>query len=389
MRKEEILIVEDDLVSASIIKKILASKGFTSCVVVPNSREAIAYTEKSAPDLILMDILLNDNIDGIETAAIIRSKSDIPVIYMTSDSSEETIQRAKITEPFGYLVKPVSEKTLITNIELTLQKQYSLNKKILETLKKMNDELETKVKIRTEELLKKNEQLEKEIIQRRLAEEELKKSERLATIGRMSAILAHEIRNPLNSIRINTDILTEKQEIQEAGQRRLQIIQKEVNRLDTLVKEVLQYSRQTNLVITEFNLFNLIDNIYHQLSGVFKEKNIVFKNDLKSFDVSGDSEKLKQVFLNMIINSIEAITGNGIIEIFEEQDSKEVHIYIKDNGGGIQFPEKIFEPFTTTKSTGTGLGLSISQNIIEQHKGKIKLISSNKGETIFCVSLKK
>jgi len=78
--------------------------------------------EKSKPDLILMDIYLKDETDGIETAAIIRNKHDIPIIYLTSDSSHETIQRAKITEPFGYLVKPVSEDILLTNVELTLQK---------------------------------------------------------------------------------------------------------------------------------------------------------------------------------------------------------------------------------------------------------------------------
>jgi signal transduction histidine kinase len=387
MKKAEILIVEDDILTANVIQKYLTKNGYDVTGIAPNADETFKEVEREKPDLILMDIFLRNSIDGIEIAGKIKEKFDIPIIYLTADSSEATIARAKITEPFGYLVKPVDSKILITNVELTIQKQLSHNNKILEALRIKNDELEQKVKERTSELIAMNEELKVEIRQRKLAEEALKKAERLATIGKMSAVLAHEIRNPLNSIKINADILLETLELPENKKRRLQIMQKEVNRLDNLVKEVLLYSRQVNLVLTEFNLYNLIENTISQLKPHFEEKKINLRNKIDKINIKGDSEKLKQVFLNLILNAVDAVPNDGLIEFTSESNDGIMNIFVKDNGCGIQDSEKVFEPFFTTKNLGTGLGLPISQNIIEQHSGTIKVIKSTEGETVFCITI--
>ena len=388
MKKADILIVEDDVLTATVLQKYLLRCDYNVLPIAANASTALKLVEANKPDLILMDIFLKDSIDGIEIVKLLKNQYDIPVIYLTADSSEETIQRAKITEPFGYLVKPVDNKTLITNVELTLQKQLSYNHKLLEALRKANDELEQRVKERTTELSTKNLELLNEIKHRKLAEEALRKAERLATIGRMSAVLAHEIRNPLNSIKINSDILLESLELPENKKRRLQIIQKEVNRLDRLVKEVLLFSRQSELVYSEFNIFNLIENISAQFKPSFDEKQIKFINSTGNITIKGDAEKLKQVFLNLILNSYDAVKEQGIIEISSEnKKDNTLHLYIKDNGCGIQNTDKLFEPFFTSKSQGTGLGLPISQNIIEQHSGTLKLMSSQPGETIFDLTL--
>lgn len=387
MKKAEILIVEDDILTASVIQKYLTKNGYDVLGIAPNATRAFEEIKKAKPDLILMDIFLRDSIDGIEIAKMVKEKYDIPVIYLTADSSETTIDRAKITEPFGYLVKPVDSKILITNVELTIQKQLSHNNKILETLRIKNDELEKKVKERTSELMAMNEELKSEIKQRKLAEEALKKAERLATIGKMSAVLAHEIRNPLNSIKINADILFETLDLTENKRRRLQIMQKEINRLDNLVKEVLLYSRQVNLVFTEFNIYNLVENIITQLKPHFEEKRIELKNNLHKINIKGDSEKLKQVFINLILNAVDAVPDGGFIEFYSEDGNEKFDIFVKDNGCGINDAEKIFEPFFTTKNLGTGLGLPISQNIIEQHSGNMSVLHSKAGETVFCISL--
>ena len=97
MKNEEILIVEDDILAATIIKKILLKKNYRVPKSISTSYEAIEYVNNSQPDLILMDIFLKDEVDGITAAKKIREKYDIPIIYLTSDSSDETIQRAKIT----------------------------------------------------------------------------------------------------------------------------------------------------------------------------------------------------------------------------------------------------------------------------------------------------
>jgi signal transduction histidine kinase len=388
MKNEEILIVEDDILSATIIKKMLLKKNYKVPKSISTSYEAIEYVNNSQPDLILMDIFLKDEVDGITAAKKIREKYDIPIIYLTSDSSDETIQRAKITEPFGYLLKPVDEKTLITNVELSLQKQHTHNKIILETLRKSNDELEKRVKERTEALQKSNEDLKIEMKQRIQAEEELKRAERLATIGKMSAVLAHEIRNPLNSIKINVDILNQILELSEGNRRRMQIIIKEVTRLDNLVKGVLQFARHSDLVISEFSINHLFENIVHQLKPQFDAAGLTLLNNTENIIINADKEKLEQVFLNMLLNSFDAISEKGEVKVYSEHVNKNsVDIFIRDTGIGIENSGKIFDPFYSTKNTGTGLGLSISQNIIQQHNGNLKLISSNPGETIFCVSL--
>jgi signal transduction histidine kinase len=388
MKNDEILIVEDDILAATIIKKMLYKRNYKVSKIVGTSYEAIDFVNITQPDLILMDIFLKDDVDGITAAQKIRDKYDIPIIYLTSDSSDETIQRAKITEPFGYLLKPVDEKTLITNVELTLQKQHTHNKKIVDTLRKANDQLEKRVQERTIELRKINEELKVEMKQRIQAEEELNRADRLATIGKMSAVLAHEIRNPLNSIKINVDILNGTLEFNESNKRRMQIIQKEVTRLDGLVKGVLLFARQSDLIVSDFSVNSLFENIVHQLKPQFDQRNVKLHNNTENLIINADKEKLKQVFLNMILNSFDAIPDSGEIEIKTEcKNKKFVDIIIRDNGTGIINPEKIFDPFYTTKNMGTGLGLAISQNIIEQHNGTLKLISTKQGETIFCVSL--
>lgn len=388
MQREKVLIVEDDLITAGIIKQILSNKNFSVTDILSDSESVLDSIASKLPDLILMDIIIKGTKDGIEIANIIKDKYEIPVIFLTADTSDTTIERAKISEPFGYLIKPINEKVLLTSIEFTLQKQYIHNKKILETLRKANDDLENRVKERTIELIRNNEQLQKEIRQRKQAEEELKKAEQLATIGKMSAVLAHEIRNPLNSIKINADILSGIENLKDTNHRRIQIIQKEVNRLDALVKEVLQFSRQGNILKSEFDIRNLIEQIKTQLKPEVDHRNAELINEVENYLVYADKEKLKQVFLNLILNSLEALPEtNGIIQLYSEATGDMIKIYILDNGFGIENSEKIFEPFYTTKSNGTGLGLSVSMNILEQHNGAIKLKSTKQGETIFCISL--
>lgn len=388
MNQVKILIVEDDVISARIIKKILLTRGYEITDVISNSNYVIDAIHKNTPDLILMDIIINGEKDGIEIAEIIKKEKDIPIIYLTSDSSEGTIQRAKITEPFGYLIKPINEKVLLTNIELTLFKQNEQNKRNIDALRKANDELEKKVIERTKELLDKNELLLIENKQRIQAEESLKKSERLATIGKMSAILAHEIRNPLNSIKINTDILlTTLNNPGESTLRRLQIIKKEVNRLDELLKEVLQFSRISTLIKTDFNLHDFAESLINQLTPEFKSKNIILKNEVMDINIYADKERLKQVSLNLLINAFDASPENGEITVSSEVEGDSIKIYFMDTGFGVTNSENIFDPFFTTKPSGTGLGLSISQNIIEQHDGSLSLVKSKPGETVFCIKL--
>ena len=118
-----ILVVEDELIVAKDIQQTLTSLGYTVPGIASSGEEALQKTEEFKPDLVLMDIKLKGDKDGIETAHEIKSKFDLPVVYLTAHADDETLQRAKVTEPFGYLVKPFEERELYSTIEMALYKR--------------------------------------------------------------------------------------------------------------------------------------------------------------------------------------------------------------------------------------------------------------------------
>jgi PAS domain S-box-containing protein len=119
---KRILIVEDEIITAKDIKECLQDIGYMVLAIVSSGEEAIKKAEEANPDLILMDIVLKGEMDGIETAKQIRSISNIPIIYLTAYSDKNILERAKITEPFGYILKPFNERELQINIEIALYK---------------------------------------------------------------------------------------------------------------------------------------------------------------------------------------------------------------------------------------------------------------------------
>ncbi|MBS4033481.1 MAG: PAS domain S-box protein [Ignavibacterium sp.] len=231
--------------------------------------------------------------------------------------------------------------------------------------------------------------VEVDVTEQKKLEEQLVNSEKLAALGKMAAVLAHEIKTPLTSIKMNADIIAEDLQLNAEEKENLAIIQTEINRLNNLVKDVLQFSRQMELDYSVFNLFDLIDNIQSQFLNKLKTKSISFINNVDKIDLYADKYKLMQVFLNLIDNSIEAVNNNGRIELTSVIDEalNNIKIFVTDSGSGISVGTKIFEPFFTTKSSGTGLGLSVAQKIIEQHKGTIRVVPSEQGKTIFEIIL--
>lgn len=229
--------------------------------------------------------------------------------------------------------------------------------------------------------------VEIDITDKKRMEEEISRAEKLSVLGKMSAILAHEIKTPLTSIKMNVDMLSRSLQLNQYDKESFEIIKKETDRLTNLVKEVLQFSRTSDLMLSKIKLHQFIDEVFQLARANVSNKQITFINKTDDIYLIIDPDKFKQVLLNLIQNSIDAIETNGEIEISSIQKATSVSIYVKDNGAGINEPEKIFDPFFTTKNSGTGLGLSVSQRIIEQHRGSLKLISSRKGETIFEINL--
>lgn len=224
----------------------------------------------------------------------------------------------------------------------------------------------------------------KDVTEVRQLENQLKQNEKLAAVGQLAAGIAHEIRNPLAGISGSIQMLV--QDNLEAEQKKLMnIVLKEIDRLNNLITEFLDYAKPEKRPDQPVQLKNLVEEIVVALKS-HKEAppQLQWKLDLNAESVLGFSEKLRQAFLNILINAIQALKAveNPVISISLRQDAQSVILSIQDNGSGIspQTQKKMFEPFHTTKAKGTGLGLAITHKILESHSALIIVNSElNKG----------
>jgi two-component system sensor histidine kinase PilS (NtrC family) len=212
-------------------------------------------------------------------------------------------------------------------------------------------------------------------------EEEAKRKEKLAAIGELSRNIAHEIRNPLASLKGSIEILLEDRVPEEHKKRLMEIAIKEMDRLNKIITDFLLYTRPVPLNIKSFNLMGLLDEVILMLRTSHGAENIeIKKQGPQSLEIAADESQLKQVFLNLGYNALEAMPDGGRLEISVRHDNRNVVVLFSDTGPGISEEDidKIFYPFYSTKETGSGLGLAIAYKIIEEHHGKISVKSFDK-----------
>jgi two-component system sensor kinase FixL len=224
----------------------------------------------------------------------------------------------------------------------------------------------------------------------KVLQERILRSERLAALGQFVAEITHEIKNPLMMIGGFAHQLIEKTKDDQTCSK-LNIIAEEVKRLEELLNE-LQYYMSRALYVEEVEISGLLKEIYDLVRRDCERIGIKveFKKHEEPLPVKGDKDKLKQVFLNLTKNAIEAMEHGGKLVMKGRLIGDHVEIVISDNGCGIpkENREKIFSPFFTTKQQGTGLGLNISKNIIEDHEGGSITLKSEVGKgTTFKVTL--
>ena len=226
----------------------------------------------------------------------------------------------------------------------------------------------------------------RDLTETKALQEKVAKSERLAALGQVVAEITHEIKNPLMMIGGFAYQLARKNQ-DKADVKKLNIIKDEVARLENLIKELKELYLPRALDLKKIDINNLLQDVCSLIKDACKRKNIhiEFKTEKEPLIIEGDSNKIKQVLLNLTKNSIEAMENGGNLLITSERKGDIVEIVIEDNGCGIplEIKEKIFTPFFTTKTHGTGLGLSISRSIIEDHKGSSFQLNSEeeKGAT--------
>lgn len=210
------------------------------------------------------------------------------------------------------------------------------------------------------------------------AQENLIKTEKLYAIGEFSAGIAHEIKNPLTPIKML--INTAKEKKKPLTEKDINVIEEEINRIDNIVKRFLAFTRPDNVEKTRVNVNDILREVITITRTKMDQSSIhlVEKYSLSLSDVTGNRDTLKQVFLNILLNAMQAMDGNGgTLTVETLAKNGNLQIVVRDTGMGISKKNlrKIFDPFFTTKKDGTGMGLTLTHNIINDHAGKIDIDS--------------
>jgi signal transduction histidine kinase len=220
-------------------------------------------------------------------------------------------------------------------------------------------------------------QLKEQVNAIRSAQENLVRTEKLYALGEFSTGLAHEIKNPLTSIKMLIQRAGEQDEALEGED--LEVIIEELDRIDYTVSRFLRSARQSEMAFTETDINALVEDVLAitgpkiEKSGVHIKK--ILEEDLLPLQVDGSS--IKQILMNGILNALQAMPSGGELSIRTSRIDNELHCTISDTGDGISEKnlKHIFDPFFTTKEDGTGMGLAVAWNIAQQHGGRLDIVS--------------
>ena len=215
-------------------------------------------------------------------------------------------------------------------------------------------------------------------------EQKLVESEKLATAGQMTAGFAHEIRNPLTSIKMLSQVLYGRMESEPETRKMHHSLIKEIDRLDRIIQEMINRTRPGELQLQWIDLNQQVGEVIELAEENFSAQQISIDHKLEDSigKIYADPEKIKQVFWNLILNGKEAMPGGGRIFISTSSSgSRSVRIIVEDSGVGIatEDTDKLFQPFFTTKPEGMGMGLAMSRKIVEKHGGNLTLENRQEG----------
>ncbi len=379
MGEKKILVVEDEAIVAEAIALSLKKQGYEVTAIVTNGEEAIEKAAENQPDLVLMDIVLEGDMDGIAAAEKIRTRFHIPTVFLTAYADEETLKRAKLTDPFGYIIKPFQQKDLYVTIEIALHRHE------LET--KMRQALET-------------------------AEQKASRQTKYVSIA------AHELRNPLSAIVGSAKLLELSSKLDEETQIKcLDLMKSASQSMNQLIEDMLIIGRaesdQLKFNPAPLNLREFCRHLVEHFQLSEEKHRITFVCSSTKYVAVIDQRLLQHILSNLISNATKYSPNGG--EVCLELDYWEkaeqvtpglqenyqlpitnypiVIFRVRDSGIGIpkQDQEKLFEAFHRCSNVGeikgTGLGLAIVKKAVELHQGAIAFESEVGVGTTFTVIL--
>jgi signal transduction histidine kinase len=380
--KTSVVIIDDDRNLLELTSLILSKHGFLP-YVADRAQEGLELISRHSPELVLLDYMMPE-MDGL--SALQRIKASFPdtyVVMLTGKGSEEVAVELMKNGASEYILKPFNNHNLVERLENVLRiREIELHnrellkqqEKLLYEIEHWNLELQKRVYEKTEAL--------------RIAHEEIVQSEKLAAMGYLSAGIAHEIRNPLNSISLFVQLM--RQTTTESDQLEHQAkILKEVERIDSIIRKLLDSSRRTRSISSSVQITQVIDNVIETFSAQIETRKIqvdrLYHCGLIQSSITADPNDLQQIFTNLFLNAMDAMNSGGLITIEVSEKSGRLIVRFSDSGTGIveDVLPSIFEPFFSTKSRGTGMGLPVAQRIARMYEGSMEVEHSSPAGTTF------
>jgi signal transduction histidine kinase len=222
----------------------------------------------------------------------------------------------------------------------------------------------------------------------RRIENEIELSRRLAAIGRLTSGVAHEVKNPINAIVVHLELLREKmRQVDPDTRRHMDIIDREIHRLDRVVQTLVDFNRPVELRLTEFDLRRLVEDVALLASPEAARQGVKVETQLvpAPLPVRADADLIKQALLNVVLNGVQAMSNGGVLLIVARQHEMAATIEVHDQGGGIppDVRDKIFNLYFTTKKTGSGIGLAMSYRVLQLHNGALDFVTEMGRGTTF------
>jgi len=368
MSNETILIVEDDGILVAQLQDRLTGLGYTVLEPVDSGEAAIAAVKAQPPDIVLMDIMLAGAMDGITAAGRIQSTADIPIVYLTGYSQDLLLQQAKVTAPYGYLVKPVSERELAATLEMGLYR-HTLDRRLRES--------EEEIRRKAKELQEKNDEL-----------------------TRFTHAVSHDLRSPLVTIQTFQGHLERDLRSQDAArvEKDLGYIRNAADKMGRLLDEIRRLSRVGRIMnpSEEAPLQAIVKEALDLVAGRITGRGVRVDLTEEPVVLYGDRTRLVEVFMNLVDNAVKFMGDEQAprVEIGMEQAGEELVLHVRDNGIGIdpQVQPLLFGMFhkLDPETEGEGIGLALVRRIVELHGGRIWVESEGLGKgTTFRFTLAK
>ncbi len=372
-----ILIVEDEGIVAMDIQKNLEMLGYGDADVAHSGEEAVAKVEDFRPDLVLMDIRLGEGMDGVESALAIGETRDVPVVYLTAYTDENTLERAKMTQPFGYLVKPFAQKELQTTIEMALHKHF-MESQLKERERELSDAVRSLSESRQEQWME--------------------------AMGRLAGGIAHDFNNHLSVIMGMGEILATGLKGDSANRQLLSEMTRACRNVVGLTRQLQAFSRRESFKLKPVDLNESVREAERILRRVWVDDiNVRMRLAPLRHAILADRACLEQAILSLALNARESMprggslsltTGRELLDdpslpyVFPLVPGRYALLRVGDNGHGVAPEElpRIFEPFFSSKGRvkGTGLGLAAVHGMMRHVGGNILVYSElGQGSTFF------